>query len=354
MTITATHFGRVKDGSKVTKFMVSNSRGLSFDVINYGGIITSLMMPDKRGNRANIVLSFDSLEEYINNSHYLGATIGRFANRIARGILIVAGKRYNLECNEEFTVHGRTVKNHLHGGVNGFNSVIWQAETMQTENSAGVRLSYISPDGEEGYPGKLIVTVEITLNEHNELKVDYQAETDSTTPVNLTNHSYWNLGGAGSGTILDHELKLECSNYLPIEATMIPTGEIRGVIGTAMDFTQAKRIGRDFSMVPGGYDHCFIVDFSNVELKQAARVYEPASGRAMEVLTTKPAIQFYTGNFLDDIHGAGGLVFNRHSGLCLETEHYPDAVNQPTFPQVMLQPGEYYHHKTVHHFSLVH
>lgn len=354
MTITETDFGKAADGSSITRFTVINPRGLSFSVINFGAIITSFLMPDRKGDRANIVLSFDSLKEYLNNSHYLGATIGRFANRIADGRLIVAGKCYNLECNEQFAINGCTMKNHLHGGIKGFHSIVWQPQILRTANSAGVRLCHISRDGEEGYPGKLGVTVEITLNESNELIFDYRAETDRVTAISLTNHSYWNLSGAGSGTILGHELQLNCSNYLPIDETMIPTGEIKSVIGTAMNFTESKLIGRDIGRVPGGYDHCFIALKAGKKIQKIARVFEPGSGRVMEVSTTKPAVQLYTGNSLDRLPGAEGNIFEKHGGFCLETEHYPNAVNQPIFPSAILQPGECYHHRTVHHFSLAH
>lgn len=343
MNLTQEPFGISKDGKKVEKFTLSNSKGMTATVMTLGGILVSFKMPDRGGVVQEITLGFDTLEEYLAGHPYFGAIIGRFANRIAQGRFHLDGVTYTLVPNEKST-------NHLHGGNMGFDKVVWQAEVFQDGASAGVKLSYLSPDGEEGYPGTLKVAVAYRLSEDNELKVEYWAETDKATPVNLTNHTYWNLAGAGSGSILGHELLLNCPKYLPVDDNLIPTGEIRPVQGTPMDFTSSKPIGLHMDQVPGGYDHCFVMDPLVRGLKPIARLHEPGSGRTMEISTTKPAVQFYTGNFLDKIRGAGGTLFDKHGALCLETEFFPDAVNQSAFPSAILRPGETYHHVTVHRF----
>jgi aldose 1-epimerase len=269
--------------------------------------------------------------------------VGRFANRIAAGEFELDGSRYTLACNEKD-------RNHLHGGTVGFDKRVWSAEEIRKHDTVAVRFSYTSPDGEEGYPGELRVTVTYSLNEENELTFDYRAETTKPTPINLTNHTYWNLSGPGSGTIYDHLLSLDCSRYLPANEQLIPTGEILPVEGTPLDFRKQKAIGRDIDRLPVGYDHCFVADREGEGLASIAHVFAPASGRGMELSTTKPAIQLYTGNFLDGIHGANGAVFDKHTALCLETELYPDAMNHPEFPSAVLRPGEIYAHTTVHRF----
>ena len=338
-------FGTTKDGKKVEKFILGNSKGITVTVMNLGGILISFKMPDRTGAVREITLGFDTLDEYLAGHPYFGAIIGRFANRIARGKFELDGVEYTLACNEKNI-------NHLHGGNVGFDKVLWQAEGFQDTTWAGVRFSYLSPEAEEGYPGNLKVTVTYSVNEENELKFEYWGETDKATPVNLTNHAYWNLAGAGSGSILGHELLLHCSKYLPVNHALIPTGEIRAVQGTPMDFTTSKPIGIDMNKVPGGYDHCFVVDPSDQELVLIARLYEPKSGRGMTISTTKPGVQFYAGNLLDSIRGADGALFDKRGALCLETEFFPNAVNQLDFPSAILRPGETYHHTTVHRFFI--
>jgi aldose 1-epimerase len=336
-------YGATPEGSEVDIFTLKNSRGLSVSVITYGCIITSVQTPDRNGKIGEITLGFDSLEGYAGRHPYFGALVGRVANRIAAGRFELEGKQYTLACNEK-------ERNHLHGGMVGFDKRIWRAEELRQQDTVGVHFSYTSPDGEEGYPGKLEVAVTYSLNEANELCLDYRAETTKATPINLTNHTYWNLSGPGSGTVYDHLLTLNGSRYLAVNEQLIPTGEILPVEGTPLDFRKQKAIGRDIDRLPVGYDHCFIVDRRDERLETIARVVDPASGRGFDLATTKPAVQLYTGNFLDGIHGAGGAVFNRHTALCLETEYYPDAVNHPEFPSAILHPGQTYDHTTVHRF----
>jgi len=343
MELSRQPYGRIPKGADVEIFTLKNSRGLTVRMISYGCIITSVQMPDRNGNVGEITLGFDGLEGYLGKHPYFGALVGRFANRIGAGRFELEGKRYTLACNEKG-------QNHLHGGVVGFDKRVWKTEELREVDSAGVSFSYTSPDGEEGYPGKLEVTVTYSLNEANELSFHYRAETNKATPVNLTNHTYWNLSGPGSGTIYDHLLSLNCSHYLPVDEQLISTGEVLPVEGTPLDFRTQKAIGRDIGRLPIGYDHCFVADREAEGPATIARVVDPASGRGFELATTKPAVQLYTGNFLDGIRGAGGRVFDKHSALCLETEYYPDAVNHPEFPSAVLHPGEIYAHTTVHRF----
>ena len=336
-------YGTTKEGTEVDIFTLKNSRDLTVRAITYGCIISSVLAPDRKGNTGELTLGFDTLEGYLGRHPYFGALVGRFANRIAAGRFELEGKQYTLACNEK----GR---NHLHGGKVGFDKRVWKAEELREKDAVGVRFSYTSPDGEEGYPGELEVAVTYSLNEANELILDYRAETTRATPINLTNHTYWNLSGPGSGTIYDHLLSLNCSHYLPVNEQLISTGEVLPVEGTPLDFLKEKAIGRDIDRLPIGYDHCFVADREGEGLASIARVMDPASGRGFELATTKPAVQFYTGNFLDGIPGAGGKVFNKHTALCLETEYYPDAVNHPEFPSAILHPGETYAHTTVHRF----
>ena len=353
MNLTKETFGTMPDGVSVKKIIVQNASGISMEVITYGCIITSLRMPDRDGKMSDIVLGFDSLEEYITKSPFFGAIVGRFANRISRGKFTLDGKEYNLACNDSYGAGEDEVMNHLHGGDRGYDKIVWQAEVLEDDDSAGVKFTYMSPDGEEGYPGNLDIIALYILNDDNELIFDYRAITDKATPVNLTNHSYWNLAGAGSGSVGDHELMLNCPGYLPVDASLMPTGEVKDVAGTAMDFTSMKKIGKDLDGVSGGYDHCFTLRECALKTNLIARVHEPERGRGMDIFTTKPALQFYGGNFLDGIKGAGGAVFDKHGAFCLESEHYPDAVNQPSFPSCILRPGEIYHHRTVHRFFII-
>lgn len=343
MELSRQPYGTTHEGTEVDIFTLKNSRELTVRVITYGCIITSIQMPDRNGKIGEITLGFDSLEGYLPRHPYFGALVGRFANRITSGRFELAGKHYTLACNEK----GR---NHLHGGTVGFDKRVWRAEELREEDAAGVRFSYTSPDGEEGYPGELEVAVTYSLNEANELALNYRAETTKATPINLTNHTYWNLSGPGSGTIYDHLLTLNGSRYLSVNEQLIPTGEILPAEGTPLDFRRQKAIGRDIDRLPVGYDHSFVVDRKDDRVETIARVVDPASGRGFELATTKPAVQLYTGNNLSGIPGAGGKVFNKHSAFCLETEYYPDAVNHPEFPSAILHPGQTYAHTTVHRF----
>jgi aldose 1-epimerase len=352
MDISEERFGKTKDGKDVIRLSISNSNNLSISVISYGATLTRVQVPDRKGATANVVLGFDTVADYETKSPYFGALVGRFANRIGGGRFQLDGKEYQLACNDIYGAGAEEAANHLHGGNVGYDKVLWKMEQFRQAAEAGVEVSYVSPDGEEGYPGTLGIRARYTLNEDNLLSFEYWAETDKPTPVNLTNHAYWNLAGAGSGDVLGHQLTLHCPYYIVVDESLIPTGEIRPVAGTPMDFTTAKPIGRDLDKVPGGYDHCFAAESTGGKMKPIASLYEPGSGRKMEVSTTKPGVQFYGGNFLDGIKGAGGAIFNKYGALCLETEHYPDAVNHADFPDCVLRPGQTYHHKTVHTFSV--
>ena len=337
-------FGTTPEGEKVGKFILNNSKGITASVMSLGGTVISLKMPDREGEIKEITLGFDNLQQYLASYFYFGAIIGRFANRIAKGVFQLDGVRYYLARNDNGL-------NHLHGGNKGFDKVVWQAESFKDNTSTEVAFSYLSSDGEEGYPGNLRVIVTYSLNEDNEFKIEYNAQTDKPTIVNLTNHTYWNLAGAGSGTVMNHQLTLKGKKYLPVNNNLIPTGEIKTVYGTPMDFTKPKLIGKDIHDTAGGYDHCFVIESLNQELSLAAKLYEPESGRTMEILTTTPGIQFYSGNFLDNIRGAGGALFQKHGGLCLETGFFPNSINEPNFPSPILYPDRTYHQVTIHRFS---
>jgi aldose 1-epimerase len=334
-------FGALPDGTAVDLFTLANANGLSAKVATYGAIITELHVPDGKGQFCDIVLGYDNLEQYLRKHPFFGATVGRVANRIAKGRFTLVGKTYALATNNG--------PNHLHGGLKGFDKKVWQAEP---QTGAAVKFSYTSPDGEEGYPGTLAVAVTMTLTDANELRLDYTATTDKPTPVNLTNHSYFNL--AGEGSALEHEMMLAADHYTPSDSTLIPTGEIKLVKDTPMDFTAPRPIGSRFAQLqnkPVGYDHNYVLNSGGKGLALAARVSEPRSGRVMEVHTTQPGIQFYSANFLDGtLTGKRGVVYQQHSAFCLETQHFPDSVNQPQFPSVILRPGQTYRQTTVHKF----
>lgn len=351
MTLREESFGRLSDGDEVRKFTFATSRGLEAVVISYGGTLVSLRLPDRRGEVANVNLGFDDLEGYLRSPGYLGAALGRFANRIRQGRFTLEGREHALSCNNPSGSGSQAVSHHLHGGVKGFSMKAWKARGFRERSAAGVVLDYVSRDGEEGYPGRLRARMTYRLSEDGALSFDYLARTDKPTPVNLSQHSYWNLAGAGSGSIADHELTLHCPFYLPVDPTLIPSGEVLSVKGTPFDFTRPKPIARDLGKVPGGYDHCFVVGAGPDRPARVAELYEPSSGRLMEVFSTMPAVQFYTGNFLDGIRGAAGAVYNKHAGLCLETEFFPDAPNQPHFPACILHRGQLYRHTTIHRFS---
>jgi aldose 1-epimerase len=349
MPISRDTFGITNDAAAIERYTLVNTRGLEADIMTYGGIVTALRVPDRHGNLGDVVLGFGSLSPYLSEHPYFGAIIGRYGNRIAKGRFELNGKSYRLSCNNG--------PNHLHGGPNGFHRRIWNAQADETADGPRLKLSYQSRDGEEGYPGNLAVSVEYTLTEQDELRIDYTATTDQDTLVNLTNHSYFNL--AGEGDILDHELELIASRFLPVDETLIPIGELRAVSGTPMDFTTARPIGGriaddDEQIRYGlGYDHTWVLDHARGSIELAARVYAPTTGRVMEVLTTQPGLQFYSGNQLDgSLIGKSGIAYTQHGGLCLETQHFPDSPNHAQFPSTVLRPGEEYRHTTIYRFSV--
>jgi aldose 1-epimerase len=338
-------FGKTKEGEEVTLFTCTNRNGLVLKMIDYGAIVVSLETPDKSGKLANITLGFDKLDGYLNRHPYFGSTVGRYGNRIAKGKFKIG--------DEEITLATNNGPNHLHGGVKGFDTVMWKGEKVENADGVGVKFTYTSPDGEEGYPGKLDTTVTYLLTNDNELRIDYEAKTDKPTVINLTNHNYWNLGGAGSGQILEHELMLNADKYIPVDADSIPTGELADVAGTPFDFREMHAIGdkiEEIKSTPNGYDHCYVLRGQDGKLALAAKVQDPKSGRTMEVWTTQPGIQFYTGNYLDGSEAGGG--YKQHEAFCLETQHYPDSPNQPSFPSTLLKPGDIYKSTTVHKFGV--
>jgi aldose 1-epimerase len=345
-------FGTTKEGTAVELYTLANASGMEVRAMTYGGIIVSLRVPDRTGAPGDVVLGYDSLDGYLKASPYFGAIIGRYGNRIARGRFKLDGKEYKLAANNG--------PNALHGGVKGFDKVVWKAESFQDTRGVGIVFTYTSADGEEGYPGKLDAKVTYTLADDNSLGFEYQAVTDKPTPVNLTQHSYFNLAGDGSGDILAQELMMKASRFTPVDKTLIPTGELKSVEGTPFDFRTATAIGarieaKDQQIEFGpGYDHNWVLDREEGGgLQLAARLHDPASGRVMEIKTTEPGLQFYSGNFLDGtITGKGGHVYKRHAGMCLETQHYPDSPNKPALPSTVLKPGEEYRSHTVYTFSV--
>jgi len=350
-TVTRASFGTMPDGTPVDVYTLTNANGLEVRAITYGGIIVSLKTPDRNGQPGDIVLGFDNLEGYIKSSPYFGAIIGRYGNRIAKGRFTLDGHTYTLATNDG--------ANSLHGGVKGFDKVVWHAEPVQNDKSVAVIFTHTSPDGDEGYPGTLQVRVTYTLTDENTLEVDYHATTDKATPVNLTQHSYFNLSGAGSGDVLGELLQIDASHYTPVGAGLIPTGEIAPVQGTPFDFRKATAIGARINddnaqlKLAGGYDHNFVLDRNQGGLAHAARVVDPASGRTLDVETTEPGIQFYSGNFLDGtITGKGGKVYPHRGAFCLETQHFPDSPNHPNFPSTILRPGQEYNSTTVFTFGV--
>jgi aldose 1-epimerase len=340
-------FGKTSDGTAVDLYVLTNGHGVTAKVTTYGAILTELHVPDRDGQLGDVVLGFDNLDGYRAGHPYFGATVGRVANRIARGRFTLDGKEYRLATNNG--------PNALHGGKKGFDKVVWQAEAVPGSGGPAVRLRYRSPDGEEGYPGNLDVVVTYTLTDDNAVRIDYEATTDKPTPVNLTNHSYFNLAGAGSGDVLGHELMLAADRYTPSDDTLIPTGEVRPVRGTPLDFTTPAAIGARLGQLkaePIGYDHNFVLRGDGRSPVLAARVREPKTGRVLELSTTEPGVQFYTGNFLDGTSkGKGGAVYRKHAGFCLEAQHFPDSVNHPEFPSTILRPGKTSTQTTVYKFS---
>lgn len=344
MTITIQDFGTTPDGKKVALYTLKNSAGNLVQLTNYGAIITSVEVPDRQGVRANVSLSFPNLTGYLERHPYFGATVGRFCNRIAGGKFQINGKTYTLVTNNG--------PNHLHGGTVGFDKLVWTAEEIKTDSSVGIRFRVISPDGQEGYPGTLEVVADYLWNNDNELLVKFKASTDKPTVINLTNHAYWNLAGAGKGSVLDHDLQLHCDKYLAVDDTLIPTGEMAAVDGTPLDFRQPRKIGERIGQLPAtkGYDHCYVVNGSPGDLRATARVVDSTSGRVMEVSTTQPGVQLYTGNHLSGTPSSGG--FKQYDGFCLETQHYPDSPNKPSFPTTLLKPGQVFEQSTVMKFSV--
>lgn len=340
-------FGKTPHGEVVTLTTCTNAHGLVLKLIDYGATVVAVETPDRHGKLANINLGFDTLDAYLKHKAHFGTTIGRFGNRIAKGKFTLDGHAYQLATNNG--------PNHLHGGPGGFDQVMWKAQPIESGDAVGVKFTYRSKDGEEGYPGNLDSTVSYTLTNDDELKIEYSAKTDKPTVVNLTNHCYWNLAGAGSGNVLGHELQLNADAYIPVDGTAIPTGQIAPVAGTVMDFTKSHAIGARLKEtnngpgVPQGYDHCYVLRSQDGSLALAVRVKEPNSGRVMEVYTTEPGIQLYTGNFLDGDPINGG--HKQHAAFCLEAQHYPDSPNQPKFPTTVLKPGATYHQLTMHKFA---
>ncbi len=343
MDIKKQFFGKTDDGKSVDSYTLTNANGLKAEIITYGGIVTSLQVPDRNGKFADIVLGCDDVNDYAKKSPYFGALIGRFGNRIAKGRFTLNGVEYKLATNDG--------PNHLHGGKKGFDKVVWTAKPMETKEGPALKLTYLSRDGEEGYPGNLSCTVIYTLTDNNELKIAYQATTDKDTIVNLTHHSYFNLAGYNSGDVLGHELMINANSFTPVDKTAIPTGEIKAVKGTPWDFTKPMTIGSRIKDVPGGYDHNYVLNNSKGKLSLAASAYEPKTGRVMEMFTTEPGVQFYSGNFLDGSLKGKGAVYNKHAGFCLEAQHFPDSPNKSNFPSVVLKPGQKYTQLTVYKFS---
>ncbi|MGZ5497241.1 MAG: aldose epimerase family protein [Candidatus Aminicenantales bacterium] len=341
------HFGRLADGTAVDIYTLTNASGLEARIMTYGAILVSLKVPDRNGALADVNLGFDSLAGYLGTHPYFGAIIGRYGNRIAKARFTLDGVEYRLAPNN----NGNT----LHGGVKGFDKVVWKAEPVKVAYGTGVKLTTLSKDMEEGFPGNLAVTVVYTLTDTNELEIRYEATTDKATPVNLTNHAYWNLKGEGQGDVLGHRLQIEADKITAVDsaANLIPTGEIVPVAGTPFDFTSPHTIGERIAKVEGGYDHNFVLRSGGGALALAARVEEPVSGRILEIWTDQPGIQLYTGNFLDGtVIGKGGHAYGKHFAFCLETQHFPDSPNQPNFPTTILRPGQTYRTVTAHKFSV--
>src|ERR1700674_3534622 len=345
-------FGKTPDGQPVDLFVLTNRGGAEASITNYGGAVVSLKVPDRNGKLADVVLGYDTADGYVNDKSYFGALVGRYGNRIGHAQFMLDGKTYTLAKNNG--------ENSLHGGIKGFDKALWTAKILPAKDGQSLELSYLSKDGDEGFPGNLKVTVTYRWTDANALQIEYSATTDKKTVVNLTNHSYFNLAGQGSGDILGHQLVIEADKFTPVDSGLIPTGELRDVAGTPFDFREATAIGARIDQdeeqlkLGGGYDHNFVLRrAAYVEESLDARVVEPASGRVLEVWTTEPGVQFYTGNFLDGkTPGKGGVTYPRRNAFCLETQHYPDSPNQPKFPSVVVKPGERYHTITTYRFTV--
>ena len=345
MTIEKTGYGTLPDGRKADLFTLTNAKGMRVTLTNYGAITVGVEVPDRHGILCDVTLGYDTLKGWLASTSYFGATVGRYANRIAKGKFTLEGQAYTLAVNNG--------ENALHGGLVGFNRVLWDAVPVESPTSIGIKFTYLSKDGEEGYPGNLKVTAVYRLTDANEFKVTFSATTDKTTIINMAHHTYWNLSGdRGAADILGHELMVTADKYTPVDAGLIPTGELKDVKGTPMDFTAPTAIGARIAQVDGGYDHNFVLRNQAGKVELVARVHEPKSGRIMEIYSDQPGVQFYSGNFLDGTAtGKGGAVYKKHAGFCLETQHYPDSPNQKDFPPVVLRPGETYKHVMIHRFS---
>lgn len=342
-------FGKTPGGEAVEIYTLTNSKKAEARIMTYGGTVVSLKVPDRKGKFDDVVLGYDTLDGYLKDTSYLGSLIGRYGNRIAKGKFALNGVEYTLVRNNG--------ENHLHGGTKGFDKVVWKAKSSVNKNGARLELTYLSRDGEEGYPGNLSVKVIYTLTENSELKIDYSATTDKDTVLNLTNHAYFNLAGAGSGDILGHQMQINADRFTPTDSGSIPTGELRSVKGTPFDFTAPAAIGARIEQADeqlkfgSGYDHNFVLNKNGRSPSLAATVFEPGSGRVMEVYTTEPGVQFYAGNFLSGAKGKNGKIYLRRHGFCLETQHYPDSPNKPQFPSVVLKPKQTYTQTTVYKFT---
>lgn len=350
VSIAKSEFGTTAAGKEVEKYTLENKDGIQVDIITYGGRITSLRTADTEGTLENVVLGFETIEQYEKDNPYFGALIGRYGNRIAKGKFSLDGTEYSLAKNNG--------ENNLHGGEQGFDKRVWDAATEEGDDWVKLKLTYLSADMEEGFPGNLSTTVTYTLNKDNSLDVLYEAVTDKATVVNLTQHAYFNLSGDFSTTILDHVVEIDADTYLPVDGGLIPTGELRPVAGTPFDFREAKLVGKEIDAdneqigLGGGYDHCWVLNGQGAGYRSVANAYHPATGRNLEVLTDEPGIQFYTGNFLDGtLPAPNGGTYAKRSGLCMETQHYPDSPNQPGFPTVTLEPGATYSTRTTFRFS---
>jgi aldose 1-epimerase len=346
---TSASFGKTADGTEIQLFTLTNAAGMKASISTYGGTLTSLLVPDKAGKLSDVILGFDNVSgytspEFTKSNPYFGALIGRYGNRIAKGKFTIDGKPYQVGLNNN--------GNSLHGGTVGFNQKVWTAKPGTSADGQTLTLTYLSKDGEEGYPGNLNVTVVYTLTADNALKIDYTATADKATPVNLTNHAYFNLALGQSKDVLAHQVTIPADRYTVVDASLIPTGELKPVKGTPFDFTTPHAIGERIAQVPGGYDHNWALNQATGQ-HSAATVYEPTSGRTMEVTTDEPGVQFYTGNFLDGtLKGKDGVVYGKHAGFCLETQHFPDSPNQPKFPSTILKPGQTYHTTTSYTFGV--
>ena len=350
MSVSQAPFGATRSGTNLTQFTCTNKHGYSLELIDYGATITSIRTPDRNGQFENIVLSCEDIGTYETNNCYFGSIVGRVCNRIAAAKFSINGIEYSLKANDG--------PNHLHGGLKGFDKLVWEGEPIQQEDAVGVRFNLISEAGDEGYPGQLAVTAEYLLNNDNEVSMRLEATTSEPTHVNLTGHSYWNLGGTGSGSIRDHHLMINADHFLPVNENLIPTGQLAPVADTALDFRTAKPVGQDLDSLtndPIGYDHCYVLNRNAdngapIKLQTASILVDPNSGRKLEILTTQPSVQFYTGNFLNGLPSSNG--FQQHSALCIETQGLVDAANQPSFPTTLLNLGETYRQTTVYRFGV--